>query len=237
MSSLKAEVNRILSVETSKVDAERQAKLTDIARKFSKIMSLGSQHVVKGSRHKTKNDLEDDDGAPSSHKDDDEQLLQQFEHHSETYENQVKDANREKQQLREEISQIEIEVRKMRDMLADKQTETKNLMFLLDREAELSEDKAQLEEKALKLLYEDASEQYSALEKNNDLTGGSITPYRMELLLNNQYNQTIKSYEDFVASSESDLATTQEELNTLQRELEHEQRVTANLEHEKKLNG
>ena len=42
MSGLKAEVNRILQAETSKVDSERQAKLNEIARKFSKIMSLGS---------------------------------------------------------------------------------------------------------------------------------------------------------------------------------------------------
>ena len=42
MSGLKAEVNRILSSETSKVDKEREAKLAEIARKFSKIMSLGS---------------------------------------------------------------------------------------------------------------------------------------------------------------------------------------------------
>jgi len=42
MSGLKSEVNRILSTETSKVDKEREAKLAEIARKFSKIMSLGS---------------------------------------------------------------------------------------------------------------------------------------------------------------------------------------------------
>ena len=84
MSSLKAEVNRILTSETSKVDAERQAKLTEIARKFSKIMSLGSQHVVKGSRHKTKSDLdvEDGDGEES-----DAQLLVQYQHHEGLYEN------------------------------------------------------------------------------------------------------------------------------------------------------
>ena len=178
MSSLKAEINRILQSETSKVDSERQAKLTEIARKFSKIMSLGSQHVVKGSRHKTKNDADFNDGAPSEETD--EQLLQQFTEHSDLYENQVREANVEKQAIREEISGMEIEVRKMRDALADKQTETKNLMLLLDREAELAEDKAQLEEKALKVLSDDLSEQISALEANNDLTGGTVTPYRME---------------------------------------------------------
>ena len=53
-------------------------------------------------------------------------------------------------------------------------------MFLLDREAELAEEKAVLEEKALKVLSDDLSEQISALEANNDLTGGAITPFRME---------------------------------------------------------
>ena len=53
---------------------------------------------------------------------------------------------------------METEVRRMRDLLADKQTETKNLMFLLDREAELAEEKAVLEEKALKVLSDDLSE-------------------------------------------------------------------------------
>ena len=124
MSGLKAEVNRILQSETSKVDSERQAKLNEIARKFSKIMSLGSQHVVKGSRHKTKNDLDIEDGVLPPGEEADEQLIHQFEQHSETYENQVREANQEKQAIRSEISQMEIEVRKMRDLLADKQTET-----------------------------------------------------------------------------------------------------------------
>ena len=75
MTGLKAEINRILSTETSKVDKEREAKLAEIARKFSKIMSLGSQHIVKGSRHKTKNDHELDDGAPAE-MNDDESLFQ-----------------------------------------------------------------------------------------------------------------------------------------------------------------
>ena len=53
---------------------------------------------------------------------------------------------------------MEIEVRKMRDLLADKQTETQNLKFLLDRESELAEEKAVLEERALKVLSDDLSE-------------------------------------------------------------------------------
>ena len=96
----------------------------------------------------------------------------------------------------------------MRDLLADKQTETQNLKFLLDRESELAEEKAVLEERALKVLSDDLSEQLSALETNNELTGGAVTPFRMEQLLSNQAKKTIDSYEDFVTESEHDLAQT-----------------------------
>ena len=53
---------------------------------------------------------------------------------------------------------MEAEVRTKRDLLANKETETKNLQYLLDREAELAEEKAQLEERALKVLSDDLSE-------------------------------------------------------------------------------
>jgi len=76
----------------------------------------------------------------------------------------VRDANKEKEDLRSEIFKLEAEVRTKRDLLANKETETKNLQYLLDREAELAEEKAQLEERALKVLSDDLSEQLSALE-------------------------------------------------------------------------
>ena len=85
----------------------------------------------------------------------DEKLLQDFERFSERYEAQVKTANQEKQALREEINQLEREVRQMRDTYADKETENKNLNFLLMRESELSQEKARKEEDALRLLNDD----------------------------------------------------------------------------------
>ena len=71
-------------------------------------------------------------------------------------------------------------MRKMRDCLADKQTENKNLNFLLDRESELAEEKAQREEQALRLLNEDLAFQLGAIEKHTDKTGGIVTPLKME---------------------------------------------------------
>ena len=76
----------------------------------------------------------------------------------------MRNANKEKEDLRSEIFKLEAEVRTKRDLLANKETETKNLQYLLDREAELAEEKAQLEERALKVLSDDLSEQLSALE-------------------------------------------------------------------------
>lgn len=43
----------------------------------------------------------------------------------------------------------------MRDTYADKETENKNLNFLLMRESELSQEKARKEEEALRLLNDD----------------------------------------------------------------------------------
>jgi len=57
--------------------------------------------------------------------------LQDFERYSEAYEEQVKKANSTKQELREEILQAEQEIRQMRDLLANKETENKNLAYLL----------------------------------------------------------------------------------------------------------
>ena len=71
----------------------------------------------------------------------------------------------------------------MRDHLADKETENKNLNYLLDRESELSQEKAQREEQALRLLNDDLGTQLEAIEKSNDKTGGLVTPLRMEQLL------------------------------------------------------
>ena len=42
---------------------------------------------MKGSRHKTKNDLDVEDGVLPPGEEADEQLIHQFEQHSETYEN------------------------------------------------------------------------------------------------------------------------------------------------------
>ena len=162
MSGLKAEINRQLEAEVGRVDEERKIKLNEIEKKFKTLHKLSADHVSRGTRHKGQSNrsgaaAENDAAA-------DEELLQQFERSSEVYEEQVKQANTEKQAMRDEIMQIEKEVRTMRDHLADKQTENKNLNFLLDKESELSQEKAQKEEMALRLLNDDLQAQLQSID-------------------------------------------------------------------------
>jgi len=53
----------------------------------------------------------------------------------------------------------------MRDLLANKETENKNLRYLLERESELSREKAFKEEDALRLLNDDLNYQLKAIEQ------------------------------------------------------------------------
>lgn len=71
----------------------------------------------------------------------------------------------------------------MRDLLANKETENKNLSYLLQRESELSRDKAYKEEEALRLLNDDLNYQLKSIESQNEATGQNVTPKRMEDLL------------------------------------------------------
>jgi hypothetical protein len=52
MAALKAEINNILSVETEKLERDRRAKAAEIDEKFNQIVSLGSNHLKQGSKHK-----------------------------------------------------------------------------------------------------------------------------------------------------------------------------------------
>ena len=53
--------------------------------------------------------------------------------------------------------------------MADKQTENKNLEYLLQHEQMLAEEKAKLEERALFLLSNDLEEQLTNLETNENV--------------------------------------------------------------------
>ena len=101
MSGLKAEINNILESEVRKVDEERKIKLNEIEKKFKTLHKLSTDHISRGTRHK-------------GHVQDvtaDEKMLNDFERYSETYENQVREANSDKQKLRDEICDLEKQVR------------------------------------------------------------------------------------------------------------------------------
>lgn len=80
MKDLKAEISRLLENETMQIDEDKRVKLEDIRRKFAKLNALGSDHVNRGSRHKSA--IKGDEDSVAS----DEKLLENFEKFSLQYE-------------------------------------------------------------------------------------------------------------------------------------------------------
>lgn len=74
---------------------------------------------------------------------------------SDRFKQSVESANSEKKKIREEINSLEVEVRTLRDQLADRLTENKNLENLINHEKILAEEKARMEERALNMLSKD----------------------------------------------------------------------------------
>ena len=85
----------------------------------------------------------------------DMEVQEQLEKNTEQYKGLVRDANVKKEELRKNIEHEEEMVRKMRDELADIQTENKNLNFVLQKTEQLAEEKAHLEEESLRMLKDD----------------------------------------------------------------------------------
>ena len=78
--------------------------------------------------------------------------MEEYEKRSEAYQDQVRESNKQKMELRDEISNLESEIRRLREVYADKEIENTNLKYLLSKEEELAYEKADLEEKSLELL-------------------------------------------------------------------------------------
>jgi chromosome segregation ATPase len=197
MASLKAEINNILNIETDKLERDRKAKAQEIDEKFNQIVSLGTSHLKQGSKHKQ--GWQESGGS-------DEQLLQEYLKNSDRFKQSVEQANNEKKKIREEINNLEVEVRTLRDQLADRLTENKNLENLVNHEKILAEEKARMEERALNMLSKDLEQQLDAMENSSNIKAGGITPKLMQRELQARYQETMNDYESFIEESEQDLA-------------------------------
>ena len=92
LSGLKQEISTTLETETQKINREAQSKQLEIQAKFKDINKLASDHINKGEKYVV--------GQVDQL---DQELLTQYEEHSDKFEQSVRDANTEKQGLREEI--------------------------------------------------------------------------------------------------------------------------------------
>jgi len=101
---------------------------------------------------------------------------------------------------------LEVEVRTLRDQLADRLTENKNLENLVNHEKILAEEKARMEERALNMLSKDLEQQLDAMENSSNIKAAGITPKLMQRELKARYQETMNDYESFIEESEQDLA-------------------------------
>ena len=132
---------------------------------------------------------------------------------------------------------MELELRRLRDQVADKQIENKNLQFLVQKEEELKRQKNEFEKQALKTLSEDLEDQLSQLQENAEKITGKVTPFGMEQVLQDKFKKTNKNYNQFLKEAERDLQETQREVDKVKKELEKERMVTESLQHQVDLNN
>lgn len=132
--------------------------------------------------------------------------MQEYLKNSDRFKQSVEQANNEKKKIREEINNLEVEVRTLRDQLADRLTENKNLENLINHEKILAEEKARMEERALNMLSKDLEQQLDAMENSSNIKAGGITPKLMQRELQARYQETMNEYESFIEESEQDLA-------------------------------
>jgi hypothetical protein len=83
--------------------------------------------------------------------------------------------------LRKEAAQIEAELRTLRNIVANKQIQNKNLGNLVQREVSIKETQTQYQVKALRQLALTLTNQLATLESNADKLMSKVTPYGMEI--------------------------------------------------------
>ena len=106
------------------------------------VLKLNKLKVERGSRY-------------SMPKQDDTEMMEQFDQQSKEFETIVSEANKEKQKIRQEIAELEADIREKRDQVANMQVKNKNQQYLNERESEIREHRAELEKRALTVLSED----------------------------------------------------------------------------------
>lgn len=65
------------------------------------------------------------------------------------------------------------------------------------------------------MLNDDLAFQLGAIQKNQDMTEGVITPLRMETLLRDQFKQTVDGYKQFVTDSANELEEEEQMLRVM----------------------
>ena len=158
--------------------------MRDIAIVFSRAISAAKEHRTKGSDYKT------DEGN------DEARIMQEFEKYSEVYEQIVSEANTQKQALRKEAAQLEAELRSLRNIVANKQIQNKNLGNIVNKELSLKETQSQYQTTALKKLAATLSNQLATLDSQAEKITTKVTSYGMEISKEKLLNNTLEHQQE-----------------------------------------
>lgn len=186
LGAMKTDLVRLMGRRQEETRQTKDDRLKELAASMGRAQALGREHVSKGgSNYKIERDVSEG------------QIIQQFEAYSEIYEEIVKKANIEKQGLRREIADMESQLRSLRNIVGNKQVENKKLAFLLDKEEALKDTQTEYQIKALKSLNKTLAQQLSTLETQGDKLFNKVTPYGMEIVLEEKYKTAQKTFQKF----------------------------------------
>ncbi|TNV81094.1 hypothetical protein FGO68_gene10404 [Halteria grandinella] len=150
LSELKKDIKTLVDSETRTIMQDKDSKVQQITQTFKRIAQIKQDHVldeleVKGGR---KVDLEG------------------YQKQSQEHQKLIEDVSKSKTEVRSEITELEIELRRLKEQVSDIKLENKNLEYIIQREEELKRDKEALEEKALLTVTDDLQDQLTELKQS-----------------------------------------------------------------------
>lgn len=183
LTDLKKDIRLIVKEETQRIIHDKDSKVQQINQTFKRIIGLQQDHVLEDLKVKGGTKLDSD------------QTIELFNKQREEHQRLLGDVSKRKTEVRSEITDMDIELRRVKEQVLDIRLENKNLEYVLKREAELKKERHALEEKALLTVTDDLQDQLSELKSSAEQLTGKVTPYGFEQTLNERFRKTNEDYE------------------------------------------
>jgi hypothetical protein len=128
-------------------------------------------------------------------------------------------------------------VRGLRGLVADREVEGRQLLKVGEAEAEARERLAGYQVRAMEGLEGAMRRQMREMEGKSGRMIGKVTPYGMEVKLDERYREGLKVFERLSEESGQDVLGAEKELEELKKEVQRERMIQDQLNHEKLVNA